>query len=170
MCPVRRLSCSAGHLKQRGGAQVPRRPCRDFGPAQSDKQPSGAGDGRGSPPATPIELRLRGLPATAVAPPTGLSGQYSSAWQDPPGRWSSATSTPTTARPSSRSMTITTRHLSGRSVRVLAFGLAFVFSASRMTTRDRGGGSRVGPWHMAVPGPPPAGWLEDEVCPDEIEG
>ena len=34
----------------------------------------------------------------------------------------------------------TTRHLSGRSVRVLAFGLAFVFSASRMTRRERGGG------------------------------
>jgi hypothetical protein len=31
----------------------------------------------------------------------------------------------------------TTRHLSGRSVRVLAFGLAFLFSASRMTTRER---------------------------------
>ncbi len=34
----------------------------------------------------------------------------------------------------------TTRHLSGRSVRVLAFGLAFVFLASRMTIRERGGG------------------------------
>ncbi len=34
----------------------------------------------------------------------------------------------------------TTRHLSGRSVRVLASGLAFVFSASQMTTRERGGG------------------------------
>jgi hypothetical protein len=33
----------------------------------------------------------------------------------------------------------TTRHLSGRSVRVLASGLAFVFSASRMPTRERGG-------------------------------
>ena len=34
----------------------------------------------------------------------------------------------------------TTRHLSGRSVRVWAFGLAFVFSASRMTTRERAAG------------------------------
>ena len=34
----------------------------------------------------------------------------------------------------------TTRHLSGRSVRVLAFGLAFMFSASRMTTRERAAG------------------------------
>ena len=34
----------------------------------------------------------------------------------------------------------TTRHLSGRSVRVLAFGLAFVFSASRMPIRERSAG------------------------------
>jgi hypothetical protein len=42
----------------------------------------------------------------------------------------------------------TTRHLTGRSVRVLAFGLAFVFSASRMTTREHGAGktSRFGPF------------------------
>ena len=33
-----------------------------------------------------------------------------------------------------------TRHLSGRSVRVLAFGLAFLFSASRMPTRERAAG------------------------------
>ena len=38
----------------------------------------------------------------------------------------------------------TTRHLSGRSVRVLAFGLAFVFLASRMTTRERVGGKFLG--------------------------
>jgi hypothetical protein len=31
----------------------------------------------------------------------------------------------------------TTKHLSGRSGRVLAFGLAFVISASRMTRRER---------------------------------
>jgi hypothetical protein len=36
----------------------------------------------------------------------------------------------------------TTRHLLGRSVRVLAFGLAFVISSSRMTTRERGAGFR----------------------------
>ena len=34
----------------------------------------------------------------------------------------------------------TTRHLSGRSVRVLAFGLAFLPLASRMTTRERAAG------------------------------
>ena len=34
----------------------------------------------------------------------------------------------------------TTRHLSGRSVRVLAFGLAFMPLASRMTTRERAAG------------------------------
>jgi hypothetical protein len=34
----------------------------------------------------------------------------------------------------------TTRHLWGRSVRALAFGLALLFPASRMTTRERGGG------------------------------
>jgi len=38
----------------------------------------------------------------------------------------------------------TTRHLSGRSVRVLAFGLAFMFSASRMTTRERSAGKAAG--------------------------
>ena len=32
----------------------------------------------------------------------------------------------------------------GRSVRVLAFGLAFVFLASRMTTREREGGKSFG--------------------------
>jgi hypothetical protein len=35
----------------------------------------------------------------------------------------------------------TTRHLSGRSVRVLAFGLAFVISASQMTARERAAGN-----------------------------
>jgi hypothetical protein len=42
----------------------------------------------------------------------------------------------------------TTRHLSGRSVRVLAFGLAFLFPASRMTIRERAAGktSRFGPF------------------------
>jgi hypothetical protein len=40
----------------------------------------------------------------------------------------------------------TTRHLSGRSIRVLAFGLAFVFAASRMTTRERVGGNSSGGW------------------------
>jgi hypothetical protein len=35
----------------------------------------------------------------------------------------------------------TTRHLLGRSVRVLAFGLAFEFAASRMTTRERAAGN-----------------------------
>jgi hypothetical protein len=35
-----------------------------------------------------------------------------------------------------------TRHLSGRSARVLAFGLAFMFSASRMTARERVAGKR----------------------------
>jgi hypothetical protein len=39
---------------------------------------------------------------------------------------------------------ITTRHLSGRSVRVLASGLAFVFRASRMTIRERVGGKSCG--------------------------
>jgi hypothetical protein len=34
----------------------------------------------------------------------------------------------------------TIRHLSGRSIRVLAFGLAFLFAASRMTTRERAAG------------------------------
>ena len=34
----------------------------------------------------------------------------------------------------------TTRQLSGRSVGELAFGLAFMFSGSRMTTRERGAG------------------------------
>ena len=34
----------------------------------------------------------------------------------------------------------TTRHLLGRSVRVVAFGLAFVISASLMTTRERATG------------------------------
>jgi len=34
-----------------------------------------------------------------------------------------------------------TKHLSGRSVRVLAFGLAFMISASRMTTRERAAGN-----------------------------
>jgi hypothetical protein len=38
----------------------------------------------------------------------------------------------------------TTRHLSGRSVRVLAFGLAFVFLASWMTTGERVGGKFLG--------------------------
>ena len=37
----------------------------------------------------------------------------------------------------------TTRHLSGRSVRVLAFGLALAVSASRMTTRERAAGSAI---------------------------
>jgi len=35
-----------------------------------------------------------------------------------------------------------TRHLSGRSVRVVAFGLAFLFSASRMPPRERAAGKR----------------------------
>jgi len=35
----------------------------------------------------------------------------------------------------------TTRHLSGRSVRVLASGLALLFSASQMTTRERSAGN-----------------------------
>ena len=35
----------------------------------------------------------------------------------------------------------TTRHLSGRSVRVLAFGLALLPLASRMTTRERAAGN-----------------------------
>ena len=42
----------------------------------------------------------------------------------------------------------TTRHLSGRSVRVLAFGLAFLPLASRMTTRERAAGN---PLRLAAP-------------------
>jgi hypothetical protein len=38
----------------------------------------------------------------------------------------------------------TTRHLSGRSVRVLAFGLAIRFSASRIATRKRAAGNALG--------------------------
>jgi len=37
----------------------------------------------------------------------------------------------------------TTRHLLGRSVRVLAFGLAFMALASRMTTRERAAGKAL---------------------------
>ncbi len=48
----------------------------------------------------------------------------------------------------------TTRHLSGRSVRVLAFGLALLPLASRMTTRERAAGKacipiRCAPWIIA---------------------
>jgi hypothetical protein len=86
--------------------------------------------GDGFPPSTTAESKIDTPKAAflfCLQLPGGDGGGFHVAMGKQGAIWNPATSRPGT--------------FWGRSVRVLAFGLAFLLSASRMTTRERGAGN-----------------------------